>query len=235
MSKIVRRSWPLCVLAGLMLASTAGAEGPAALDPAAALAAAGSPTDSASDRADATSPTPVVERFHAGLLQIMKEAKQLGFQGRIERLTPLMKETFDLEFMASKTVSREWRKLSDEDKARWIDAFTRLTTANYAGRFTGFKGEEFVTLGQQEAARGTEMVLSKIVVPDDKDVQLNYRLRKKDGVWKVIDIYLDGTVSELALRRAEYSSVLKNEGYEQLVATVETKIEDLKAKGMVDG
>jgi len=78
-------------------------------------------------------------------------------------------------------------------------------------------------------------VLTKIIVPDGDDVRLNYRMIERDGIWKVIDVFLNGTVSELALRRSEYSSALKRHGFEQLVASVETKIEDLKTKGGADG
>ena len=201
----------------------------AAIDPGAGSAAMSEPAS------EHGSPQATVETFHAGLLEIMKNAKQLGFQGRIDRLAPLMEKTFDLGFMASKTVGSHWRKLSDADKERWSRVFSRMTTANYAGRFTGYTGEVFVTLGEEDAARGTRLVLTKIIVPDDEDVQLNYRLREKDGVWKVIDVYLNGTVSELALRRSEYSTALKREGFDQLIASIETKIADLKAKGLVDG
>jgi phospholipid transport system substrate-binding protein len=190
----------------------------------------------ATDQATAIdSPQLVIENFHAGLLYIMKNAKELGFQGRTDRLKPLMQETFDLEFMASKSVGRHWRQLSDEDKQRWVVIFSQFTTANYAGRFTGYTGEEFVTVDVEDAPRGTQVVLTKIVVPSEDDVQLNYRMIERDGSWKVIDVFLNGTVSELALRRSEYSSALKSSGFDQLVASVETKIEDLKSKGQVDG
>ena len=183
----------------------------------------------------ANSPVPLIEAFHAGLLEIMKEAKTLGFQGRIDKLEPLMARTFDLDFMASKTVGRHWSTLSAEDQKRWAETFTRFTTANYAGRFTGFTGEEFVTLGVEDAASNTRLVRTKIVVPDEDDVELNYRVMQRDGGWKVVDVYLDGKVSELALRRSEYASALKRDGFEQLVASVETKIADLKSKGGSDG
>lgn len=211
-------------------ANEAAAQQAAAIDPANAAA-----VPAATEPNAESSPRPTIEAFHAGLLQIMKEAEKLGFQGRIDRLAPLMRKTFDLDFMASKTVGRHWRGLSDKDKKRWTDAFARFTTANYAGRFTGYTGEKFVTLSEEEAARDTRMVLTKIIVPNDADVQLNYRLMKRDGVWRVIDVYLDGTVSELALRRSEYSSALKREGFEELVGSIETKIADLKAKSGSDG
>ena len=218
---------------GSAIADEAAPQQAAAIDP--ATAASPGPGAPAADPGAESSPRPTVETFHAGLLQIMKEADELGFQGRIDRLGPLMGEVFDLDFMASKTVGRHWRKLSDADKERWREAFTRFTTANYAGRFTGYTGEEFVTVGEEEAARDTRMVLTKIVVPGDEDVQLNYRLMKRDGAWRVIDVYLNGTVSELALRRSEYSTALKREGFEELVGSIETKIADLKAKSATDG
>jgi phospholipid transport system substrate-binding protein len=165
----------------------------------------------------------------------MKHAKELGFQGRIDALEPLMASCFDLDFMASKTVGRSWRRLSDEDKLRWAAIFTRFTTANYAGRFTGYTGEEFVTLGVEDAPRDTRVVMTKIIIPKEDDVELNYRLVERNGAWKVIDVYLNGTVSELALRKSEYSAALKRNGFEQLVASVETKIEDLKSKGEAGG
>jgi len=183
----------------------------------------------------ARAPSEAVESFHEGLLAIMKEAKSLGFEGRIDQLAPLMEATFDLDFMASKTVGRHWKKLSEEDRLRWATAFAQFTTANYAGRFTGFTGEEFVTLGVEDGARGTRVVLTQIIVPDGDNVQLNYRLIERDGNWKVIDVYLNGTVSELALRRSEYSSALKREGFTHLLDSVESKIADLRAKGQLEG
>ena len=192
-----------------------------------------SPPASASPTA--SSPVPTIEAFHAGLLAIMKDAKNLGFQGRIEKLEPLMGRTFDLEFMASKTVGRHWETLSAADQKRWSETFTRFTTANYAGRFKGFSGEKFITLGVDDAAHDTRLVRTKIVVPGDEDVELNYRVMQEKGGWKVIDVYLNGKVSELALRRSEYASALKRDGFDQLVASVETKIANLKSKGGSDG
>jgi len=218
--------------------SLAAEDGAGSAPPAAASEPTSDPADDgvATEAVSADAPVTTIEQFHAGLIEIMKQADELGFQGRVDALRPLMDRTFDLGFMASKTVGGHWRKLSAEDQTRWSDLFAQFSTANYAGRFTGFKGEQFVTLGVEDAARDTRMVLTRIIVPDDKDVELNYRLlQTPEGEWKVIDVYLDGTVSELALRRSEYASALKREGFEELVAAVQTKIENLKAKGRAEG
>ena len=170
---------------------------------------------------------PSVEKLHAELIAIMRSADQLGYTGRYEQLRPVVDQTFDLHFMASKSVGRHWKKLTEEDRERWLETFERLITANYAGRFNAFSGERFETLGEEAAIHDTRVVRTQLVRPGDEDVQLNYRLRDVDGEWRIIDIYLNGTVSELALRRSEYSSVLKREGFEKLLSTLHAKVESL--------
>jgi len=187
----------------------------------------GAKVDSAPAAADAPVATPQVEKLHAALIGIMQSADQLGYDGRYDQLMPTVNETFDLPFMASKSVGRHWKSLDDSDKAKWNAVFNRLITANYAGRFKAFSGEQFETLGEEPAINDTRVVLTRLIIPNDDDVQLNYRLREVDGQWKIIDIYLNGTVSELALRRSEYSAVLKREGFQKLLDTLDDKVNEL--------
>lgn len=192
---------------------------------------AATPVADASAKVPSAAPSEVVERLHFGLLESMQNADQLGFQGRFEYLRPVVEENFDLAFMGSKSVGRHWKKLSPEDQAVWLDKFTGFLAANYAGNFNAYDGESFHTLGEQPAKRETRVVLTELRVPNGEDVVLNYRLRETDDGWRIIDIYLKGTVSELALRRSDFSSTLKDKGFPELAAAVDQKILDLRNKG----
>jgi len=176
----------------------------------------------------------VVEKLHAALLGMMKNAEELGYEGRFEKVSGVLPDTFDLEFMASKVVGRRWKKLDEAQQKRWVDTFGRLTAANYAGRFNQYSDESFETLGKEAAAHDTVLVLTKIHIPDREDVQLNYRLLETPKGWRIIDIYLNGTVSEVAMRRSDYGSVLKNDGFEKLCSVVDERIAKLEA-GEVSG
>lgn len=167
-----------------------------------------------------------VEDLDATLLGAMKEAKTLGYQGRYARIAPAVEKHFDLDFMARFVLGPEGKDLSPADQARWRDAFARVTIATYAGRFTGWGGESFSVLGEEAAAQDTVFVKTLLDRPDADDVPLTYRLRKADSGWRIVDIYNKGTVSELALRRSDYSSVFKREGFEKLLQTVDAKIAD---------
>jgi len=184
-------------------------------------------TTEQSEQAPVPSATPIVEKLHTTLIEIMKNAEALGYDGRYAQLTPVVEETFDLSFMARKSVGRHWKKLAEQQQVLWTEAFQRLTTASYAGRFEGYSGESFETRAEELSIQDTMMVLTTLVRPGDEDIQLNYRLRRVGDTCKIIDIFLDGTVSELALRRSEYSTVLKREGFEELVSTLNAKIAEL--------
>ena len=178
-----------------------------------------------------TEPTIVVEDFHTALIGMMKKSDELTFDERVAYLIPIMDETFDLDFMSAKSVGRQWKQLSEAEQKEWQSKFSELMVSNYAGRFVDYSGEMFSTLGKEPAARDTLMILTRLDVPGDEAVDMNYRLRETREGWRIIDIYLKGTVSELALRRSEYSSTLKRDGFEKLAAAIEKKITEIKEDG----
>jgi phospholipid transport system substrate-binding protein len=197
--------------------------------PAAPVAAPGGAAPGATaPEADAVA---TIEKLHQVIIEVMKNADQLGYEGRRARLEPVIGRTFDSAFMAEKSVGRYWKDFTDEQKRRWVETFGNMTLANYAGRFDGYSNQKFVTFGTEPAGFDTLLVKTKLLQPEkaDDDVEINYRLHDVGSEWKVVDIYLSGTVSELALRRAEYASVLQRDGFDKLVADLEAKIEALRA------
>jgi phospholipid transport system substrate-binding protein len=185
---------------------------------AAGLATAGLGTDAGGD------PTAPVERLHAGLDQAMRRADELGFEGRFTLLDPVLAGSYDLDWMAAKSLGRYWKKLSMEERTRWAALFRKLTVSTYADRFDGFSGERFELLSVEPSAQDTMLVHTRIVPTDKDPVALDYRVRAGDNGFRIIDVYLEGTVSGLALRRSDYSSLVKREGFDSLVTAIEEKI-----------
>ena len=169
----------------------------------------------------------VILVLHESLITVMKQATELGYDGRFERLAPVIPRAFDVEFMARKSVGRYWKRATPEDQRRFLDAFQRFMIANYAGQFDDYSGQRFEMVGAEHARMETVLVRSVLVDPDNENIELNYRLRWVAGSWKIIDVYLDGTVSELALRRSEFSSIVKNDDFEALIAAIDEKIAKL--------
>ncbi|MCY4239097.1 MAG: ABC transporter substrate-binding protein [Rhodospirillaceae bacterium] len=174
--------------------------------------------------AQASGPAQAIQDYHTGLLGVMKQAKQLGFKGRAQRLKPMISQVFDLGFLSRRIVGRTaWRALSTQQRLAYVAAFSRLTVATYAGRFNGYSGEKFVTTGVENIDTKYVLVKTDIVKSDGGRIPLNYLMQRRDGRWKVIDVYLKGTISEVAIRRAEFRVVMSRSGINGLIHSIEKK------------
>ena len=178
-------------------------------------------------RAQDIGPRAVVSAFQDTLLATMKEAGLLGFDGRYQRLQPAMESAFDLEQMTRIVVGGRWAKLSETERRQVVELFRRFSVSTYASEFDGYGGEQF-EIGDDHTQPGLGTVVeTRIVFKKDKPVSLNYLLRQTSEGWKIVDVYLDGTISELARRRAEFASIISSQGVDGLIALLKKKNDEL--------
>jgi phospholipid transport system substrate-binding protein len=179
-------------------------------------------------RADETTgATIVVEKLHETLLDVMKNAGEQDFQDRYNVLAPVVTESFDTPLIAKVATSRYWKKLSDEKKSDFIRQFNKLSISTYASRFDSFSGESFNTLSTDSLKKGRLLIKTEISSPGDDPVRLDYLMHNKDGKWYIISVIADG-VNDLALKRAEYASVIKKNGFDALISKINDKIRNLE-------
>ena len=167
-------------------------------------------------------PTATVEKLHATLLDSMKEGGQLGYQGRIDRIGPVLEETFNFQTIGRVVTGRHWKALAADKRSAFVDTFRRLSTATYADNFASYGGEVFETLGE-EVKKETSLVRTQILKTDGKTVSLNYVLQKAGDRWRIVNVIAEG-VSDLALKRTEYGAVIAKEGIDALIARLDAKI-----------
>jgi phospholipid transport system substrate-binding protein len=162
--------------------------------------------------ASTSDPVKQVEAFHATLLDAMKHAKELGVQGRYNRLAPAVDAAFDFSAMTQAVVGPDWATMSTVDRKTIVDAFRRTTIADYARNFDGYNGEQFVTNPQAQDRGGEKVVSSQMTRPGNAAVPFIYRLDNAHGGWKIDDVYANGFVSQVATKRSEYAATLKSGG-----------------------
>lgn len=165
-------------------------------------------------------PDKAIDGLNARLLDTMKQAQNLGIQGRYDALAPVLSSTYDIASMSRLAVGEAWNALQPEQRAAVTEAFQRMMIATYAKRFDGFSGETFQIIEIADRPPADKMVKTRIVQSNGKPVAINYLMRKTGPGWKIVDVYLDGTISELASRRAEFTSILKSGGPDALIASL---------------
>ncbi|QWF72606.1 ABC transporter substrate-binding protein [Methylomonas paludis] len=175
--------------------------------------------------ADEISAKQVVEEFQNDLIAVMKQGKELGFKGRYDKLDVAVKKSHDLPKIARIIVGKHWEELSQEQQAKLEKAISQLSISAYAHNFKDFSGESFSFISEEETGRGGVVVHTNLHIPGEKDVKFDYMMKKKDEGWQIINIIADG-VSDLALKRSEYTSVLSKDGFDALIAKITEKIDN---------
>jgi len=165
----------------------------------------------------------VVRGFYTHLVAAMKQGDQLGYSGRYKKLDPIIRTSFNLPLMAKTAVGASWAGASAQEQADLVSAFSDFSVATYANRFASYDGEQFTVTGEKPTTGG--MIVETSIKPKEGDaVNLNYLLRPDDaGAYRIVDVYINGMISEMATRRAEFSSIARRDGISALVNSLGEK------------
>ena len=178
--------------------------------------------------AAASDPQQVAQDFYAVLLSTMRDGRSLGQNGRYARLAPVVNRTFDLAFMARLAVGPSWATLAPSEQQRLTDAFGNYISATYADRFNTYSGEQLKVTDERPYGSAV-MVETKIVKSNGETTTLDYLMRQNQGAWQISDVYLDGTISQVAVQRSEFSSILRREGVDGLIMALNCKVDLLRS------
>jgi phospholipid transport system substrate-binding protein len=173
-------------------------------------------------------PVQTVQGFCDALISAMKQGPSLGFAGRRQMLDPEIRRALDLPLMTRLIVGPQWKGLRADEQQRLVEAFSDYSIAVYASRFKDYGGERFNVAPSVSQRPNGDVIVSTTLVPGSGDaVRLDYLMRDGSGGWQVIDVFLSGTISELAARRSEYSAVFRSGGAAALVGLLQKKTSDL--------
>jgi phospholipid transport system substrate-binding protein len=180
--------------------------------------------------APALDPQANVRGFYETLLSTMKNGRSLGQSGRYARLAPVVDRLFDVPSMTRLAIGSSWATLPPAQQQQLTEAFRHYIAATYADRFDSYSGEQLQVTGEQPY-NADIIVETKIVKPNGETTTLNYLMRENQGSWQISDVYLDGTISQLAVQRSEFNSILRREGVDGLVMALNRKV-DLLSGGI---
>lgn len=166
-----------------------------------------------------------VERLNNALIDAMKGGKPLGYAGRYKKLEPVVKDTFEFEAVSLIALGAHWKKLEQAQKLAFMDKLTDLSIATYAAQFKEYAGESFQFESSKDIKNGRLLLSYNLVAPKEPPVKFEYYVGQFNGQWHIINIVVDG-ISDLALKKAQYTSVIDREGFDALLNKLAQKIAD---------
>jgi phospholipid transport system substrate-binding protein len=169
-----------------------------------------------------------IQTYYQQLMPTIQQAARLSVRERDRRFTPVINAVFDLATMTRLAVGPAWKSFSAEQQAAVRDAFARFIVADYASQIKDYSGESFVVDLQTtpETRGGGEIVKTKLLQPGGRTVNINYLVRGE----RVIDIYFNGTISDLATRRDEFASIIASGGADALIKRLRDRTDSLLGK-----
>jgi phospholipid transport system substrate-binding protein len=154
----------------------------------------------------------------------------LEAEEKADRITVLVKRRFDFEAMSRLVLAVNWRRASEEQKARFSELFADLLEANYRGRMEDYISEysdEHVEYGSETIRDGRALV-ETLLVTDTREFPISYKMLQKEGEWLIYDVEIEG-VSLVRNFRSTYDEIVRREGIDRLLERMEEKIRERKS------
>ena len=149
-----------------------------------------------------------------------------------KRFYKLLNGSLDMEFIGQFVLGRNWKVATAEQKKDFITVYRDLNIATWSKRFNEFKGKNFVFKGTTPSTSKGQIFVNSIVPMDQGEpAKVLWRVREKNGAYKIVDIVIEG-VSLAQASRSEYTAFIKNNpgGIDALIKDFNVKLEQQKAK-----
>ncbi len=129
------------------------------------------------------------------------------------RFRSLLNEGFDIPAISRFVLGRYWRRASPADQARFIATFEDLVVLRFLPLFSEYSGEK-LRVGLIRPFKNNPNfvnVTTELLRQNGEPIQVDWRVRRRDGAYKIVDIIAEG-ISIAVTLRSEYTSVLKRNG-----------------------
>jgi len=148
--------------------------------------------------------------------------KEKAREEKIAGIREIINEIFDWTELSKRTLGRDWKKFNDAQKKEFIDLFSELLEGVYADRLLAYSDEKVIFDKETELRKGQFEVQSYIATSDGKKIPLHYRMREKQGKWRVYDVVIEG-VSMVKNYRSQFREILSKKQPEDLLKTLRDK------------
>lgn len=172
----------------------------------------------------------IVKTFQASLLSAIKNAEKIGVKGRYDIIAPAIGNAFHLPLMAATATAPYWRASTSQQRKDLITAFHNMSATIVATLFNGYDGESFSVVRERRTRGPTVLVDTQISIPNDDPVNITYVAARIRDRWWLIDIIIEGGISEVKVRRNEYIALLKEGGLPRLTRELQAKSARLLTK-----
>ncbi len=170
-------------------------------------------------------PTEIVRQVIEKALDILQNPSYGGEQRR-QMVKHVVDPYFDYREMAKRSLGTAWGGLSSGQQDEFVRLFAELLEASYSDKIEKYAQRVKIDYTGEILTDNSAEVRTMVVKPNDR-IPLNYRLLQEGGTWKVYDVVIEG-VSLVSNYRSQFSRIIHESSYAELVRRLRTKVSELK-------
>jgi len=166
-------------------------------------------------------PRQIIEQTARDVLAILRDTER-SREERIAELDEVARARFDFSTMCRLVLARNWKKLSEQQQDEFVVEFTRYLANDYGSRLDRYQQQDVAVMSERSEPRGDVTVRTRVTGGDVEDAIIDYRMRYRNGEWRVIDVVIEG-ISMIANFRDQFREVFAREGPEGLLEKLREK------------
>ena len=159
-----------------------------------------------------------VSKLQKMLLEISTKKEKVSFDKTIESITSI----YDARKMIRMIIGDQWKKISESKKDEVTVLFKKYIARNYIKQFSKFNSIKLNSEGTKKIGKKYVLVKSVLILNKKDQIKINYLLINNKG-WKIFDVLIDGTISEISTKKSEFSKHLQDGGVDLLMKELRKK------------
>ena len=167
-----------------------------------------------------------IQQFYNSLLAIMKAGRATPFTQRYNILVPSLERALNVPEVLRTAVGFAWMALLPSQQSNLLAAFRHYATATWVSNFDSYSGQKMEVFPTTRSVGPSQVVHTEIVKASGGSSVIDFVMRPATGGWKAVDVLLDGSISQVAVLRSDFTSLLAR-GPRALADNLERKATDL--------
>ncbi len=154
-----------------------------------------------------------INKLHESLTKISDKTIN---SDNLAMIDDVIKNSYDLEKMGKIIIGVDWKKMDTKTQKEFINVFNRFISVNYFRRFN--KVNELGFEHQKVTVIRDKFKLARVILTaDNEKFKIDYLLGFKNEKWKIFDVLLDGSISEVATKKSDFKKIIKEKGVSGLI------------------
>ena len=178
---------------------------------------------------DFTNPTARVKDSVEKVISILKDGT-LERELRWKSIGNVINQSFDFRSMSQSILATNWRTATPAEREKFVEFFSQYLEETYRTKIEAYTNQKVEYIS--ETINGKRAVVETLIITDNTEIPVNYKLKNNDGIWFAYDVIIEG-ISLVSNYRSTFSAIVKNDGMDGLLNDIQMRIDKHKSSNQI--